>query len=92
LSASAAPPTLSKGPFAKRVYVALRGDALACLSGVRSLVIDGELVACDAAGRPDFYRLHFHRHGRGLCVRAFDLLHPNRRDLRALLATHGSRS
>ena len=47
-------------------------DALACLKGVRSLVIDGELVACDDKGLPNFYRLHFHRHDRGLCVWAFD--------------------
>jgi bifunctional non-homologous end joining protein LigD len=59
-------------------------DALACLKGVRSLVIDGELVACNAAGLPDFYRLHFHRHKHGLCVWAFDLLHHNGRDLREL--------
>jgi bifunctional non-homologous end joining protein LigD len=51
---------------------------------VRSLVIDGELVACDGDGRPDFYRLHFHRHDRGLCVWAFGLLHHNGRDLREL--------
>jgi ATP-dependent DNA ligase len=50
--------------------------------------------ACPAYGRssstasswhvPDFYRLHFHRHDRGLCVWAFDLLHHNGRDLREL--------
>src|SRR5262249_37314032 len=51
---------------------------------VCSLVIDGELVACNAAGLPDFYRLHFHRHKHGLCVCAFDLLHHNGRDLREL--------
>jgi bifunctional non-homologous end joining protein LigD len=39
-------------------------DALACLKGVRSLIIDGELLACDDAGLPDFYRLHFYRHDR----------------------------
>jgi ATP-dependent DNA ligase len=50
-------------------------DALACLKGVRSLVIDGELVACDGEGVPNFYRLHFRRHDSGLCVWAFDLLH-----------------
>jgi ATP-dependent DNA ligase len=60
-------------------------DALACLKGVRSFIMDGELVACDDAGVPDFYRLHFHRHNRGLCVWAFDLLHHNGRDLRELL-------
>jgi bifunctional non-homologous end joining protein LigD len=59
-------------------------DALARLAGARSFVIDGELVACDAAGLPDFYRLHFHRHDRRLCVWAFDLLHHNGRDLREL--------
>ena len=31
-----------------------------------------------------FYRLHFHRHDRGLCVWTFDLLHHNGRDLREL--------
>ena len=51
---------------------------------MRSLVIDGELVACDADGLPDFYRLHFHRHDRGLRVWAFDLLHHDGRDLREL--------
>jgi ATP-dependent DNA ligase len=35
-------------------------DALARLKGARSLIIDGELVACDAASLPDFYGLHFH--------------------------------
>jgi bifunctional non-homologous end joining protein LigD len=59
-------------------------DALERLRGVRSLVIDGELVACDGDGRPDFYRLHFHRHDWGLCVWAFDLLHHNGRDMREL--------
>ena len=59
-------------------------DALARLKGVRSLVIDGELVACNAAGLPDFYRLHFHRHDHGPCVWAFDLLLHNGRDLREL--------
>jgi bifunctional non-homologous end joining protein LigD len=46
-----------------------------------SLIIDGELVACDGDGVPDFYRLHFYRHDHGLCVWAFDLLHHNGRDL-----------
>jgi bifunctional non-homologous end joining protein LigD len=60
------------------------GDALACRKGVRSLIIDGELVACDSDGRPDFYRLRFNRHDRGLYVWAFDLLRHNGRDLREL--------
>ena len=59
-------------------------DAPACLKGVRSLIIDGELVACDGDGVPDFYRLHSHRRDCGLCVWAFDLLHHNGRDLREL--------
>jgi bifunctional non-homologous end joining protein LigD len=59
-------------------------DALARLKCVRSLVVDGELVACNNAGLRDFYRLHFHRHDSGLCVWAFDLLHHNGRDLREL--------
>jgi ATP-dependent DNA ligase len=50
-------------------------DDLARLKGVRSL--DGELVACDDAGPPDFYRLYFHRHDHDLCVWVFDLLHDN---------------
>jgi hypothetical protein len=36
-------------------------DALACLPGVRSLVIDGELVACNDAGLPTFTRCTFTR-------------------------------
>jgi bifunctional non-homologous end joining protein LigD len=59
-------------------------DVLARLRGVRSLIIDGELVACNDAGLPDFCRLHCYRHDRGLCVWAFDLLHHNGRDLRGL--------
>src|SRR5215468_9835272 len=59
-------------------------DALARLAGVCSVVTDDELVACNNAGLPDFYQLHFHRHDRGLCVWAFDLLHHNGRDLREL--------
>jgi hypothetical protein len=41
--------------------------------GVRSFVIDTELVACNDNGLPNFYRLDFHRYDRGLCVWAFDL-------------------
>jgi bifunctional non-homologous end joining protein LigD len=59
-------------------------DALARLPGMSSLVIDGELVACNDAGLPDFYRLHFQKHDRGFCVWAFHLLHDNGRDLREL--------
>ena len=59
-------------------------DALAHLPGVRSFVIDGELVACDDAGVPHYYALHFHSRKYPLCVWAFDLLHHNGRDLREL--------
>jgi bifunctional non-homologous end joining protein LigD len=59
-------------------------DDLVHLPGVRSCVIDGELVACDANGAPDFYALHFRRRSHSLCVWAFDLLYVNGRDLRGL--------
>jgi ATP-dependent DNA ligase len=42
---------------------------------VRSLIIDAELVACDDAGVPHYYALHFHSRKYGLCAWAFDLLH-----------------
>jgi bifunctional non-homologous end joining protein LigD len=58
-------------------------EALARLP-VRSLIIDGELVACDDAGVPQYYTLHFHSRKYGLCAWAFDLLHHNGRDLREL--------
>jgi ATP-dependent DNA ligase len=45
-------------------------DALARLPGVRSFVIDGELVACDGDGVPHFYRLHFHSRKYGRAARA----------------------
>jgi ATP-dependent DNA ligase len=57
-------------------------DALARLKCVQSLIIDGELVACDGDGRPNFYALHVHRPRHALCVWAFDLLHHNGHDLR----------
>jgi bifunctional non-homologous end joining protein LigD len=42
--------------------------ALARLKGVRSLIIDGELVACDGDDLPDFYALYFRRRDNGLCL------------------------
>jgi bifunctional non-homologous end joining protein LigD len=39
-----------------------------------SLIIDGELVALDERGLPDFRALHFNWLDRPLCVWAFDLL------------------
>jgi bifunctional non-homologous end joining protein LigD len=49
----------------------------------RSAVIDGELVACDAEGKPDFYAL-MRRYTHGLCVWCFDLLVLGGSDLRPL--------
>ena len=46
-----------------------------------SAVIDGELVACDTDGMPDFFAL-MRRRTDGLCVWGFDLLELNGRDLR----------
>jgi bifunctional non-homologous end joining protein LigD len=43
-------------------------EALARLPDVRSVVIDGELVACDGNDVPNFYALHFRRRGHGFCV------------------------
>src|SRR5437763_862499 len=43
----------------------------------RSCIIDGELVASDNCGFPDFHALHFHDRDDELCVWAFDLLHLN---------------
>jgi bifunctional non-homologous end joining protein LigD len=66
------------------LQIATQSASLRDLPGVSSAVIDGELVACDGDGLPDFYALHFRRHGHALCVWAFDLLHLNGRDLREL--------
>jgi bifunctional non-homologous end joining protein LigD len=48
----------------------------------RSAVLDGEIVASDAAGLPDFAALHRRRVGDGLTLWLFDLLMLNGRDLR----------
>lgn len=44
-------------------------------------VIDGEVVACDETGAPDFYSLLLHR-ASGVCVWCFDLLALDVEDLR----------
>jgi bifunctional non-homologous end joining protein LigD len=50
---------------------------------VQSLIIDGELTACDSRGIPDFRAVHFHNVPEdALCVWAFDILHLNGADLR----------
>jgi bifunctional non-homologous end joining protein LigD len=49
----------------------------------RSAVIDGELVACDEDGAPDFRALQAQALAMPfLCIWAFDLLHLDGRDLR----------
>jgi bifunctional non-homologous end joining protein LigD len=51
----------------------------------KSAVLDGELVASDAAGRPDFGALHRRRvAGSDMMLWLFDLLVLNARDLREL--------
>jgi bifunctional non-homologous end joining protein LigD len=46
----------------------------------RSVLLDGEVVALDAEGRPSFQALH-HQSARSLVYYAFDLLHVDGRDL-----------
>jgi bifunctional non-homologous end joining protein LigD len=47
----------------------------------RSCIIDGELIAAGEHGEPDFLApLHGHR--VPVCVYAFDLMHPQSRDIR----------
>ena len=48
----------------------------------RSCVIDGELIAADAQGRPDFRALLFAVRHAPLCVYAFDLMEIQGRDIR----------
>ena len=53
--------------------------------GADSAVLDGEIVAFDAEGRPSFQQLQ-HRTAKGAAIRyfAFDLLHVNGKDLKDL--------
>jgi bifunctional non-homologous end joining protein LigD len=48
----------------------------------RSTIIDGEAVACDDTGVPDFERLRYHHHGERLILCAFDLIDLDGADLR----------
>jgi bifunctional non-homologous end joining protein LigD len=48
----------------------------------RSFVIDGELIAADAQGNPDFRALLFAVRQAPLCAYAFDLLEIQGRDIR----------
>jgi bifunctional non-homologous end joining protein LigD len=55
---------------------------------VQSVIIDGELTACDDRGVPDFRALHLHNvRNEDLCVWAFDILHLNGADLREVPLT-----
>jgi bifunctional non-homologous end joining protein LigD len=57
-------------------------EAVASLP-VRSIVIDGELTACDKRGLPDFRSLHFRGFRTNeLCVWAFDVLWLDNTDIR----------
>src|SRR5215831_4307052 len=49
---------------------------------VRSCIIDGELIACDANGRADFQLLRWRRHDDPAILCAFDLIEMDGRDLR----------
>jgi bifunctional non-homologous end joining protein LigD len=61
-------------------------DLVAALARIpaRSCVIDGEVVACDTRGLPDFHALHFLRDDCDVCVCAFDLLYLGAKDVRGL--------
>ncbi len=48
--------------------------------GAKAAILDGELVAVDAEGRPSFQALH-HQSAHTLAYYVFDLLHLNGRDL-----------
>jgi bifunctional non-homologous end joining protein LigD len=52
---------------------------------IKSCIIDGEVVACDAAGAPDFRALHGGNYAQtDLCVWAFDLLEIDGQDIRQM--------
>lgn len=77
--------TKSGNDFTPR-FPAIAG-AVAALP-VQSVIIDGELTACDPHGLPDFRALHFHNvRDHDLCVWAFDILHLNGADLRQATLT-----
>jgi hypothetical protein len=49
---------------------------------VRSCILDGELIACDANGRADFQLLRWRRHDDPAILCAFDLIELDGRDFR----------
>jgi bifunctional non-homologous end joining protein LigD len=48
----------------------------------RSVIVDGEAVACDDSGVPDFERLRYHHHDDRVVLCAFDLIELDGDDLR----------
>jgi bifunctional non-homologous end joining protein LigD len=58
------------------------GEQLAAVLGVENAIIDGEVIAVDETGRPQFYELL--RVPRSASYVAFDILWLNGTDLRAL--------
>jgi bifunctional non-homologous end joining protein LigD len=48
----------------------------------RSCIIDGEAVACDDNGMPNFNRIRYRRHDATVFLYAFDLIELNGDDLR----------
>ena len=58
------------------------GDQVGRLLDVDEAVIDGEVIAADETGRPQFYELL--RVPRSACCVAFDILWPDGTDLRSL--------
>jgi bifunctional non-homologous end joining protein LigD len=48
----------------------------------RSVILDGEAVACNDNGVPDFDRLRYHHHDDGVILCTFDLIELNGDDLR----------
>ena len=60
------------------------GDQVAAALGVDEAIIDGEVIAADETGRPQFYELL--RVPRSACYVAFDILWLDGTDLRSFAA------
>ena len=80
--------------FANRGVILSRfeafGEQLAAVLGVENAIIDGEVIAVDETGRPQFYDLL--RMPRSASYVAFDILWLNGTDLRALQLTERRQS
>jgi bifunctional non-homologous end joining protein LigD len=48
----------------------------------RSIIVDGEAVACDDTGVPDFERLRYHHDDDRVVLCSFDLIELDGNDLR----------